>query len=232
MWARYNTPRATPVATIPAAAHRPYEIDDASQLGQHGDDNSWRELRRDFDTAVADKSKVEARRLEASSHSLQVQNQLLHHENDRLNRSLSTGPKHKKYNNNLDLQKCKKHYGGAVFWSPRKLREARHRESVRRDEARQPKLQKARDKDLKAAVKIYKRRVQQAAKVARQKGKTERDREQKQRAEEQAAQRVLKKEQREAATTEKACDRANKRSRWSACGVLPSPRFRPTISSL
>ena len=63
--------------------------DEASELGHHGDGDSWRQLRKIFDPAVADKAKVEARRLEASLHSLQVQNQLLHHENDGLARARS-----------------------------------------------------------------------------------------------------------------------------------------------
>jgi hypothetical protein len=43
---------------------------EALELGHHGDGDSWRELRKIFDSAVADKAKVEARRLEASLHSL------------------------------------------------------------------------------------------------------------------------------------------------------------------
>ncbi|EDU45980.1 hypothetical protein PtrM4_143350 [Pyrenophora tritici-repentis] len=54
------------------------------------------------------------------------------------------------------------------------------------------------------------KQVQEAAKVARQQAKTERERERKQRAEELAAQRALKKLQRDAATAKKTYDTANK----------------------
>jgi hypothetical protein len=42
----------------------------ASQLGQHGDGDSWRELRKILDVAVPDKAKVEAQQLESSLHSV------------------------------------------------------------------------------------------------------------------------------------------------------------------
>jgi hypothetical protein len=52
--------------------------------------------------------------------------------------------------------------------------------------------------------------------VARQQAKIERERERKQRAEELAAQRALKKQQREAAPAQKARDRENKRKRTAS----------------
>jgi hypothetical protein len=103
------------------------EQDKDSKLGQHGDGDSWRELRKIFDAAVADKAKVEAQRLEASLRSLQTKNELLHHENDGLTRALEAKKKHKTKSKTMDLQQRKEYHGGTVFWSPRKLREARAR---------------------------------------------------------------------------------------------------------
>jgi hypothetical protein len=60
------------------------EQDEASELRQHGNGDSWRGLRKIHVAAVPDKSKVEAQQLEASLLSLQTQNELLHHENEGL----------------------------------------------------------------------------------------------------------------------------------------------------
>jgi hypothetical protein len=71
---------------------------------------------------------------------------------------------------------------------------------MKRDEAKQEKLQKTQDRELKAAETLYKKKQAEAAKVARQHAKEEREKEKKVRAEELAAARALKKQQREAAT--------------------------------
>jgi hypothetical protein len=129
-----------------------------SELRQHGNGDSWRELRKIFDSAVADKARVEARRLEASLHSLQVQNELLHHENDGLTRALEAKKKHKTKSNTIDLQQRKEYHGGAVFWSPRKLREARARQATKQDEDERQRLQKTHDRELKAAATLCKKK--------------------------------------------------------------------------
>ena len=85
--------------------------------------------------------------------------------------------------------------------SPRKLRTARARIAAQQDEADQLRLQKTHDRELKAAATAYKKQLAEAAKVARQHAKEERDRERKARAEELAASRALKKQRRDAATT-------------------------------
>jgi hypothetical protein len=87
--------------------NRTLEQDEDSKLGQHGDSNSWRELRKIFDAAVADKAKVEAQQLKASLHSLQTQNKLLHHENNCLTRALKAKNKHKTKSKTMDLQQRK-----------------------------------------------------------------------------------------------------------------------------
>lgn len=212
--------------------NHPSEQDEASKLGQHGDGDSWMQLRKIFDAAVADKAKVEAQQLKASLHSLQVQNELLHHENDGLTASLEAKKKHKKKSTTMDLQQGKDYHGGAHFWSPRKIHEARARDAVKKDEAEQLRLQKSHDRDLKAAATLYKKKLQEAAKVARQEAKEQRDRERKARAEELAASRALKKQQREAATPKKSHDTPSipKRKASRAPASNPTKRRRVVVA--
>ena len=104
--------------------------DEALEIGQLGDGDSWKQLRRVFDAAVADQAKVEAKQLKLSLHSLQTQNELLHHENDSLTHALAARKKRKKKSKTMDLQQADEYHGGATFWSPKKLREARAREAT------------------------------------------------------------------------------------------------------
>jgi hypothetical protein len=48
------------------------EQDEAAELGQHGDGDSWIELRKLFEAAVPDELSIEAKRLKLSLHSLQT----------------------------------------------------------------------------------------------------------------------------------------------------------------
>jgi hypothetical protein len=68
----------------------PPQLDEDTEIEAHGDGDSWNALRELFDAAVKDKAKVEAKRLSQSLHSLQVQNELLHHENEGLRDALTT----------------------------------------------------------------------------------------------------------------------------------------------
>ena len=202
--------------------------DKASELGQHGDGDSWIQLRKLFDAAVPDKAKVEARRLKASFHSLQTHNELLHLENDGLTAAIQAKKKHKKKINTMDLQQRKEYHGGTVFWSPRKLREARAREATKRDEDERQRLQKTHDKELKAVAKLYRKKQAEAAKVARQHAAEERAAAKKAKAEELAAARALKKQQQDAATAQKSCDTLNKAKRKAShkAAKIPTKRRR------
>jgi hypothetical protein len=206
--------------------NRTSEQDEDSKLGQHGNGNSWRELRKIFDAAVADKAKVEAQRLKASLHSLQTQNELLHHENNGLTRALKAKNKHKTKSKTMDLQQCKEYHGGAVFWSPRKLREARARNAVKQDEAKQQQFQKTQDRELKAAATLYKKEQAEAAKVAQQHATEERCKAKKERADELAAAWTLKKQQCDAATAQKSHDTPTGRKQKASHKAVKIPAKR------
>jgi hypothetical protein len=203
--------------------------DEASALGHYGDSNSWRELRKIFDAAVADKAKIEAQRLEASLHSLQTQNELFHHKNEGLTRALEAKKKHKKKSKTMDLQQRKEYHGGAVFWSPRKLCKARAREATKQDEDEHARLQKTHNRELKAAATLYKKKQAEAAKVARQQAAEERAKAKKAKAEELAAARALKKQQRNAATAGKSHNTPNRPKQKASHSSAKSPTKRRRV---
>ena len=93
--------------------------------------SDWQQLKQLVREAAKDGAEDGVKKLSAPLHHLQVQNELLRHENDGLREALSHKQRHKGKGKALDLQQRKEYHGGAVFWSPRKFREARAREAVR-----------------------------------------------------------------------------------------------------
>ncbi|KAK1912705.1 hypothetical protein P3342_004641 [Pyrenophora teres f. teres] len=97
--------------------------------------------RQDRTLGTAKHGDDKAKQLRQSLHSLQVQNELLHHENNGLQSALCVKQNHKKKSYPLDLQQPEEHYGGAVFWSPSKIYDARAREATKQHHAELQQLQ-------------------------------------------------------------------------------------------
>ncbi|KAF1971115.1 hypothetical protein BU23DRAFT_581706 [Bimuria novae-zelandiae CBS 107.79] len=67
--------------------------------------------------------------------------------------------------------KKKEYHGGAVLWSPRKVREARVRQSVKEQEEKEQKLRKAEIAELRKAAKLYKEKIAEEKRVGREAAK-------------------------------------------------------------
>ena len=133
--------------------------------------SDWRKMEQLVRVAVKDRDTKEAKKLSQSLHSLQVQNELLHHENNGLREALAFKKKHKKHDKPLDLQQREEYHGGAVFWSPRKVREARARQVVKEREEKELQLQKSERIKQRKANKVYKEKIAQEKRVAREEAK-------------------------------------------------------------
>lgn len=105
--------------------------------------NTWLQLERLLRAAVAGESSESAQKLSELLHHLQVDNELVHGENEGLREALVVKKKHKKHGRALDLQQREEYHGGAVLWSPRKVHEANVRLDVKDQEEHQEKLAKA-----------------------------------------------------------------------------------------
>ena len=105
---------------------------------------------------MKDGASKEAQRVIHTVHHLQVQNEVLLSQNPGLGESLATKKKrNNKKSKTFDLQQEGEYHGGAVVWSPRKLREAEERQVVREKAEEQEKLQKAEMKELKASNALF-----------------------------------------------------------------------------
>ncbi|KAI1558813.1 hypothetical protein PtrEW7m1_012079, partial [Pyrenophora tritici-repentis] len=117
----------------------------------------------------------EARKLRSSVHHLSVQNELLKHKSEGLREALQHKKKHRMKGKALDLQQCQEYHGSAVFWSPRKLREARVREAVRERDETEEKLQKARAKKQREEARLQRQVELEEKRVERQRLKEMRE---------------------------------------------------------
>jgi hypothetical protein len=169
-----------------------------------GNRSSWNELHHLYDVSVKDNGGAAAKELSGALHSLQVHDELLLHENTGLRDALTTKQKRSKNDKTLDLQQRKELKSAAVFWSPRKIREARPRESVREEEEQAEKLRKSETKQLRVAAALYKRQLAAAAKVVREETKKVRGAEKAAKAERLAAARAQKQHERDAANAQKS----------------------------
>lgn len=76
---------------------------------------------------VADQGDRQAKKLSQVLHSSLVQNSLLKDEVRKLREALVNERTRRKRGKPLPLQEAEEYHGGAVFWSPRKVKEARDR---------------------------------------------------------------------------------------------------------
>ncbi|KAI5358307.1 hypothetical protein J4E82_011766, partial [Alternaria postmessia] len=104
-----------------------------------------------------------------------VNNAILHAENEELRAELNLIRKRPIKSTTLTTREGDEWHGGAVFYSPRKLASERARKAAELDEAAELQLQKARDREIKAAEAAEKKRSQEAAKLARQQAKIAKD---------------------------------------------------------
>jgi hypothetical protein len=120
--------------------------------------SNWRKTRELVQAAFKEGGEKEFKQILYSLHYLQVQNDLLLQENQGLRESLNTKKKHKKQGKTLDLQQRQEYHSGAVLWSPRKMREARVRMTVKEKEEEEEKVQKALRKKERRR-RIFRRRL-------------------------------------------------------------------------
>jgi hypothetical protein len=129
------------------------------EFSEVGNGNSWRQLRKLFDAAVRDGGKVLQSRLGKAIHSIQVNNELLHYQNDQLRSALTTKKNLQTKSHTLDLQQHKEFHSAAVFWSPGHIREARARNTVKQHKKEEEKLKKSNMHKLKEANELYKKKI-------------------------------------------------------------------------
>jgi hypothetical protein len=134
----------------------------------------WRHMERLVRAAVSDRTADESKKLSETLHSLAVQNELLQEENSGLREALEDK---KNRGKRLKLQREDSYHGGATFWSPRKIRQARAHELEKQQQEEAEIAARASRKELQAAAKLLKEQQKEERRVERQALKEERKRE-------------------------------------------------------
>jgi hypothetical protein len=130
----------------------PQDSRESSTSVYSGED--WLKIKSLIRSQVKDQTSKEVKKLQRSLHHISTQNDLLYTEVKGLRKAIQVTKKHKKKSKTLDLQQRQEYYGGAVFWSPSKIREARFRERVKKQQEEEQQLEKARTKAEKAQKKV------------------------------------------------------------------------------
>jgi hypothetical protein len=137
------------------------------------------------------------------------------------------------------LQQREENHGGATVWSPQKVRESQTRRSVNQRLVEEERLQKASNKELEAAAALYKKKIAEEKRVAREETKVVSDWAKAEKAAEIAAKKATqntKKSQPTAQSSKRKVLQAShpksKRARCGGGGVepaasLPSPMAAP-----
>lgn len=99
------------------------------------DGDDWRSIDRLFKSVVGESSSVEAKQLRRTIHHLAARIEILSAENQGLRSTITEQNPSKKIRQALDLRQRKKYRSDATLYSPRKVRDARHR--VRQNEQQQ-----------------------------------------------------------------------------------------------
>jgi hypothetical protein len=141
-----------------------------AQSGQLSDSDSsafsasdWRKIRQLVDHAVADRDERKISKLNQTIHQLSIRSVLAEHENKRLKEALINEKKRRKRGKALPLEAEEEYHGRAVFWSPRKVKEARDRQLQQGLEEAELQLQKA------EAARLRQERRQEKLQAAQQK---------------------------------------------------------------
>jgi hypothetical protein len=157
---------------------------------------------------------------------------------DGLQATIHSRKKYKPKGKALDLQQREEYHSRAVFWSLRKVKEARWREHVREEEERQGKLQKARAKQQKDEAKLLhqvqleeRRMERQKLKEVREKEKAEKLLERQRQKEKRDTDKAIKLSQLGKRKASASTQRSNKRQKRSGvdsgAGVAPKPAPPP-----
>jgi hypothetical protein len=161
-------------------------------------DDDWRRIKSIVLRTVKDQNSKDVKKLLRSLHHLSAQSSILRGEVKGLRDALLTKKRRQKKSYTLQLNNPEEYHGGAVFWSPRKVRQARDDEAVRQQQQQQElQLQKAERSHLKEQARLY--RLQQA-----EERRVERERLKEVREKERAAKEAEKERQKAARDAEKA----------------------------
>jgi hypothetical protein len=113
--------------------------------------DNWQHLERLLRASVGTQFNTPSETLSCVLHRFQVRNKLLEYKNKSLRHTLVNKTMHKRKGKPLPLELDKNWHGGAVFWSPHRMKKAAKLLAQKEQEEEAEKLQKATNKKLREA---------------------------------------------------------------------------------
>jgi hypothetical protein len=187
----------------------PKDPKDSEEASPHSH-SDWLHMERLMRAVAKDAQSDETKQLSLTLHQLQTRAELLNYENSGLREALKDKKHHKKRGQQLGLVADEEYNGGAAFWSPRALAEARARDREKQRDEEAVLIQKAEEKERKRTTKAYKH----------------------QEIEQRKADRAAKAEERKRENAEKAAKRKREKQERDAGKAIQQPQNRtPTFRS-
>ncbi|KAF2844614.1 hypothetical protein T440DRAFT_409804 [Plenodomus tracheiphilus IPT5] len=174
--------------------------------------SNWRKTEGLLREVVKDRGDPRARKLSQAFHSISVQKTLLEHEVQGLREALINERLRRKRGKALPLQEPEDYHGGAIFYSPRKVKEARERQQQQELEEEQQRLQKAEKYRRREEARQAKAQAAQARREARASARLLRERLRAERAADQALRKAARKTAKRLQESLKLSQRGKRRS--------------------
>jgi len=192
----------------------------------HLSPTDWARIERLLQETVKETTQDVARQLTSSIHRLTTQNKLQALEIKGLRASLATKNKRKSHGKALPLPVPDRTTGGAVFYSPRSVRQAKALLAEREAEEHQKELQKAETKKLRADTKLLNEKLakERAEKRVREKERKEREKA------ERAAKAAEKKAVQNKNARQKALETSQKGKRKASKPLPKQPKRQKKVS--
>jgi hypothetical protein len=143
----------------------------SSQEEEIGAESLWRQIHNLIVSTVKDTGSQKAKQLSNAFHSLQTQSELEKHENKELRAALDTQKNCKEKKYSLDFGELRENTGGAMFFTPSKVKEAQFIQRTKEQDQEAETLRKAENKQRKAKAAALKKKEKEQAKVAREEAK-------------------------------------------------------------
>jgi hypothetical protein len=148
--------------------------------------SNWRKTEGLLRQVVKDRGDRQAQKLSQAFHKISTQKMLLEYKVKSLREALINERTRRKQGKPLLLEEPEEYCGGAIFWSPRKVKEARDRQQLKEHEAQQLQQQKAEANRHREESRQTKAEAVQARRQAKAEARISREKEKAKKAVEQA----------------------------------------------
>jgi hypothetical protein len=174
--------------------------------------SNWRQTESLLRQVVKNRGDPRAQKLSRAFHRISVQKSLLEHEVQGLRQALTNERLRRQQGKALPLEQLEDYHGGAVFWSPRKVKEARDRLRQQELEEEQQQLQKAERARVREERKQAKLQAVQEKRAARAAARIVREGEKARKAAEQTSRAAARRTQQRLRQALKNAQNSKKRS--------------------